>query len=84
MTEQCFFVPNSEQRMRDAAIAHIHLGRFHQPLADISVPGRQPPNEQEVNQKIKITCDRLSIDAQATPQVGSIEILSLETASMQL
>jgi hypothetical protein len=26
MTEQRFFVPNPEQRMRDAAIAHIHLG----------------------------------------------------------
>ena len=63
--------------MRDAAIAHIHLGRFYQPLADIAVPSRQSPNEQKVNKKIKITGDRLAIDTQATRQIGSIKNLSL-------
>ena len=26
MTEQCFLIPNAEQRVRDAAIAYIDLG----------------------------------------------------------
>ena len=77
MTEQRFFVPDSEQRMRDAAIAHINLGRFYQPLSDIAVPSRQSPNEQEVNQKIEITGDCLAIDTQAARQIGSIKNLSL-------
>ena len=77
MTEQRFLVPNSEQRMRDAAIAYIHLGRFYQPSADIAVPSRQSPNEQEVNKKVKITGDCLAIDTQTTGQIGSIKNLSL-------
>src|SRR6185436_7083027 len=72
LAEQRFFVPNSEQRMRDPAIADIHLGRFYQPLADISVPRRQSPNEEEVNKQIKITGDCLPVDTQAARQIGSV------------
>ncbi len=84
MTERGFFVPNSEQRMSDAAIAHIHLGRFYQPLADIAVPGGQSPNEQQVNKKIQITGDCLAIDTQATVALGIAEfrILCREAAGV--
>lgn len=32
MTKQGFLIPDSEQRMRDAAIAHIDLGRLDKAL----------------------------------------------------
>src|ERR1039458_777634 len=41
MTEQSLLVPNAEQRVRDAAIAHVHLGRLDQPFANIPMPGWQ-------------------------------------------
>ena len=40
MTEQSFLIPNAEQRMRYAAIAHVDLGRLDEPFANIPVPGR--------------------------------------------
>src|SRR6266568_3688510 len=77
MTEQSFLVPNTEQSMRDATIAHIHLGGLDQPLAGIPVPGRQSSNKQEVNKKIKIAGYRFAIDGQAARQSGGIQNLSL-------
>ena len=41
------------------------------------MPGRQSPNEQEVNQKIKITGNRFAIDGQTASQIGGIQNLSL-------
>src|SRR5580658_2849334 len=77
MTEQSFLVANAKQRVRDAAIAHIDLGRLDQPFANIPMPGRQSPDKQQVNQKIKITGNGFAIDGQTTRQGSGIQNLSL-------
>ena len=63
MSKQRFLIANSKQGMRYASVAYIYLGRLDQPLPDISVPGRQPANDQEIDKKVEITGDRLAIDS---------------------
>ena len=63
--------------MRYTSVAHVDFGRLNQPLSDISVPGRQPTNNQEVDKEVEITGDRLAIDSQTARQIGSIQNLRL-------
>ena len=77
MSKQCFLIANSKQGMRYASVAYIYLGRLDQPLPDISVPGRQPANNQEIDKKVEIPGDRLAIDSQAPRKIGGIQKLRL-------
>lgn len=55
MREQRFLASDSQERMDESAVAHIHLGRLHEALPDVGLPGLKPPNKEEVNQQIDVT-----------------------------
>ena len=49
----------AQQGMGDATVAHLHLGRAHQPLAHIAMPGRQTTDQHQITQDIDIARHRL-------------------------
>ena len=44
-----------KQRMLDAAVAHVNLGRFDKALADIASPRHQAPHQLQVNHQVGVT-----------------------------
>src|ERR1019366_1461017 len=73
MTEQSFFVPDAQQRMGNAAVAHIHLWGLDQPFSDVAMPRGQTAHKQKVNQQVEIAGDGFTIHAQSTRQRGGVE-----------
>jgi len=63
----------TQQRVHNAAVAHINLGRFHQPLAGVVVPGRQTTHQQQIHQQIEVTGNGLAVHAQRACQIGGIQ-----------
>jgi hypothetical protein len=73
---------NSEQGMRYASVAHVDFGRLNQPLPDISVPGPQPANNQEIDKEVEIAGDRLAIDSQPRARLAAFRICPWLCASI--
>src|SRR3546814_16712510 len=63
--------------MDEPAVTHIHLWRFHQPLADIGSVRWKAMDEQQVRQQVYVARDRLRADAQACGKPGGIEKTAL-------
>src|SRR3546814_11501793 len=63
--------------MDEPAVTHIHLWRFHQPLADIGSVRWKAMDEQQVRQQVYVARDRLRADAKACGKPGGIEKTAL-------
>ena len=77
MTQHGVPVVEAEQRVDDAAVAHMDLRRFHQALADVGMEGRQAPHQQEVDEQVEIAGDRLAVDAEAARELSRVERAAL-------
>src|SRR3546814_11724160 len=63
--------------MDEPAVTHIHLWRFHQPLADIGSVRWKAMDEQQVRQQVYVVRDRLRADAKACGKPGGIKKTAL-------
>ena len=66
-----------QQRMDQAAVAHINLGRFHQALARVLVPRLQAAHQQQVAQQVDVALRRFGVHAQIAGQVRHVEHAAL-------
>ena len=72
MAEHALGVVEPQQRVDDAAVANVDLGRLCESLADVGVKGRQPPHEQKVHEQIDIPRYRLAVHGEASGQRSSV------------
>lgn len=54
MAEYMIKTLETEQRVHDAAVAHIHSWCLHQTLADVVRSCRQPADQQQINEQIQV------------------------------
>ena len=59
--------------MGETSVADIDLGRFHQTLADIRVPGRQATHQHQIDQQIEITRHALARDPEPCRKLGRVQ-----------
>ncbi len=78
MTQNRVPIIKSEQRVDDAAVAHIDLWGLYQALADFGVERLQPPHQQEVDEEVEIAGNRFPIDRKATRQLRGIHDAALD------
>ena len=60
VSEHRLLVGEAEQRVQEAAVAHVHLRGAHQPLAGVRQVGRQAAHEQQVDHQVEVVGDRSS------------------------
>ena len=63
--------------MDDSAIAHINLGRTHQPLADIAMPGGQAADQHQIAQDVDIAGHRLPAEGERRGKLRLVEHTAL-------
>ena len=59
--------------MHEPTVAHVHLGRFHQPLAEIRMPRRKPSNEQQTDEQVDVRFGGFDIHVKIAREVRDIE-----------
>jgi hypothetical protein len=72
-----------QQRVQQAGIAHVQLGRLVLPLADVLEPRRQPPHQERASQEIEIAANRVLGHAQRPRQLGPVPDLRVTVGEHQ-
>ena len=69
-------VDQLEQRVQQPAVSDEHLGRLHQPLADVRVPRRHATDEAQVDQQVDIAPRGRTADPKSRGQSADVEDLT--------
>ena len=71
------FLPGSEpqERVEDAGVVHIHLGRAHLPLGDVLVPRGQLPHGEHRGQGVQVAARGGVRDAEGAAELAAIPAL---------
>ena len=77
MAQYAVLVVETQQRMHDAAVAHVDLRRLDEALAHVGVERRQAAHQEQIRQEVDVAGHGLAVDGQRARQDGHVQDAAL-------